>query len=172
MNTAIIVDVNTEREKEGKVIIQEVIRTQNDKLVPTEDLNQIGLMSALCEGVCVLIHSANEIGLKEDYKSIEDCVNHIQIGFADASYISYSTKEVERILIEPLNAKIEIRYDKDEDCWNYDIENIKKVKDRYKEFQLSYSFWGKTLKEATHQALKDLYEKYEEYSRCNNETKY
>ena len=163
MNTAIIVDINTEREKNSKVIDQEVNRTEKDELIPTEDLNQIGLMSALCESVSMLIHSANENGLKEDYKSVKDCVNHIQSGFADASYIAGTTKEVERILIEPLNAKIEIRYDKDEDCYNYDIENIKKVKDRYNEFHLSYSFWGKTLKEATSQSLKDLYQKYEEY---------
>ena len=163
MNTAIIVDINTERTKESKVIVQEVNRTTNNIIVPTEDLNQIGLMSALCEAVSMLIHSANKSGLKEDYKSVKDCTNHIQSGFADASYIAKTVKQIERILIEPLNAKIEIRYNKEEDCFDYDIENIKKVKDKYKEFHLSYSFCGKTLKSATYQALKDLNEKYEEY---------
>ncbi|NOX64637.1 MAG: hypothetical protein GXO85_02280 [Chlorobi bacterium] len=86
MNVAIIVDINTDRNKDEIVIVQQVNRTLDDEIIPTDELNQIELMFALCEATCLLIHSANKEGLKKDFESVKDCINHIQNGFSDASY--------------------------------------------------------------------------------------
>ena len=86
MNIAVIVDIDTDRKSGHQIKIQQVSRTINDELVPTDDSNTIELMAALCEGICTLIHCADHEGVKPSYQSVRDCIKHITDGFADASY--------------------------------------------------------------------------------------
>ena len=160
MNTAIVIDIDSEREEGCRVVIQEVNRTKNDQLIPTEDLDQVDMMGVLCEGVCTLIHTANEVGLKKDYESIKDCINHIESGFVDASYFTKVEKTCDRVLIEPLNAKIEIT--KIKDNFYCEISNIKLAK--LEEFTLSHNFYNQSLEIATLTAMTYIYSAYTEYS--------
>ena len=43
-------------------------------------------MTTLCEALCTLIHVAHTSGYKEDYKSLKDCIKHLEDGFSDSSY--------------------------------------------------------------------------------------
>lgn len=86
MNIALIIDIDSERENGHQIQIQEVTRTVKDEIIPTENYNIISQMACLCEGICTLIHCADQTGIKPSYKSVEDCIKHITSGFADASY--------------------------------------------------------------------------------------
>ena len=86
MNIAIIVDIDTNRENGKQIQIQQVSRTINDEIIPTENCDIIQQMAALCEGICTLIHCADQSKIKPSYKSVQDCIKHITDGFADASY--------------------------------------------------------------------------------------
>jgi len=46
-------------------------------------------MATLCEGICTLIHLAEQNGIKQGADSLRDCIKHLESGFADASYESY-----------------------------------------------------------------------------------
>jgi len=74
----IAVDIDTERKEE--IIVS---------TPPDQDSNPIDDMAALCEGICTLIHIAHSQGIKKDYISLKDCINHLEKGFADASYKTY-----------------------------------------------------------------------------------
>ncbi len=43
-------------------------------------------MTVLCEALVLLIHCAHKDGIKKDYESIESCISHIKMGFADESF--------------------------------------------------------------------------------------
>jgi hypothetical protein len=86
MKAAVVVDIDETRDKQHQVIIQQVTITQNDKIIPTENINIIEQMAILCEGICMLIHCADQEKIKPSYKSIEDCIKHLTSGFVDASY--------------------------------------------------------------------------------------
>ncbi len=43
-------------------------------------------MATLCEGICTLIHLAEQNGLKNSADSVRDCIKHIQDGFSDCNY--------------------------------------------------------------------------------------
>jgi len=87
MNIALIIDIDTERESESIITIQQVKRI-GDKVKPTDpNADIITEMAALCEAVCTLIHVADQNNIKESSKSLRDCINHLQNGFADAGYI-------------------------------------------------------------------------------------
>jgi len=43
-------------------------------------------MALTCEALCTMIHTANKLGLKEDFKSIKDCIDHLKKGFIDETY--------------------------------------------------------------------------------------
>ena len=88
MNNAIIVDINTDREKGGRIIIQQVIRKKGGEITPVDESDIIQQMAMLCEGLCMLIHCADQEGIKPSFKSVEDCIKHITDGFADASYVA------------------------------------------------------------------------------------
>ena len=87
MNRMIIVDITSIEKNKSMVTVQEVNKSKQNELIPSNNLNQIELMSALCEAISMLIHSANKTGVKKDYKSVEDCIKHIQNGFSDTSYV-------------------------------------------------------------------------------------
>ena len=92
MNSAIVVDINTDREKDHQVIIQQVIRKNGDEIIPIDEYDIIHQMAMLCEGLCMLIHCADQEGIKPSYKSVKDCIKHITDGFADASYVASITQ--------------------------------------------------------------------------------
>jgi len=43
-------------------------------------------MGITCEAICTMIHTAHKLGIKDDFKSIEDCINHLKKGFIDETY--------------------------------------------------------------------------------------
>ena len=43
-------------------------------------------MAHLCEGVCTLIHSADQAGIKDSASLLRDCIKHLENGFSDPSY--------------------------------------------------------------------------------------
>lgn len=88
MNAAIIIDINTIRGKDHQVIIQQVKRTTNGEIISDEEVDIIKQMAMLCEGICMLIHCADQEKIKPSYESVKDCIKHITDGFADASYIA------------------------------------------------------------------------------------
>lgn len=49
-------------------------------------------MAHLCEGICTLIHSADQAGIKNSAASLRDCIKHLEDGFADSSYNTTITK--------------------------------------------------------------------------------
>lgn len=53
-------------------------------------------MATLCEGICTLIHLAEEKGLKSSPDSLRDCIKHLQDGFADASYKGFRFDDWEK----------------------------------------------------------------------------
>ena len=85
MNIAVIVDIDSDREG-GQVIVQQVDRTSKGKLTPTSTAGTIEQMAALCEGICTLIHCADQADEKSSAESLRSCIKHITEGFADASY--------------------------------------------------------------------------------------
>lgn len=91
MNIALVVDINTNRDKPEKIIIQSVTRNGNS-LEPVEENDIITKMAALCEGICTLIHCAESEGIKPSHQSIKDCIKHITDGFIDASYVGKTIK--------------------------------------------------------------------------------
>ncbi len=81
------------------------------------------------------------------------------------SKYEYTIMYEHTITIIPLNVKVIIKYNKDEDCYYYHISNINRVEDKEINFFISYSSNAKTVSQATIGALKEIYEQYEEY--CN-----
>lgn len=53
-------------------------------------------MATLCEGICTLIHVADQQGLKPSADSLRDCIKHLQDGFSDANYIGKFSNDVKK----------------------------------------------------------------------------
>lgn len=86
MNIALLIDIDSERENGHQIRIQQVNRTINDEIIPTDNYDIIEQMAVLCEGICTLIHCADQLNIKPSYNSIEDCIKHITDGFLDPTY--------------------------------------------------------------------------------------
>ena len=86
MNIALIIDIDSSREAGHQIKIQQVSRTINDEIISTEDYDVIEQMAILCEGICTLIHCADQAKIKPSFKSVEDCIKHITDGFLDPTY--------------------------------------------------------------------------------------
>ncbi len=76
MKRILIIDLDTERQETVKISVGE----ESDKGTVVHD------MACLCEGLCTLIHAADQIGVKDSAASLRDCINHLEQGFVDASY--------------------------------------------------------------------------------------
>lgn len=50
-------------------------------------------MSTLCEGLCTLIHVADQNNIKPSAQSLRDCIRHLEKGFADATYKGINLKD-------------------------------------------------------------------------------
>jgi hypothetical protein len=50
-------------------------------------------MACLCEGLCTLIHAADQGGIKDSAASLRDCIRHLENGFADAEYKAYKNED-------------------------------------------------------------------------------
>jgi len=53
-------------------------------------------MATLCEGLCTLIHVAEQQGLKQSPDSLRDCIKHLQDGFADSSYRGLTNEQFKK----------------------------------------------------------------------------
>lgn len=84
MKVQMMLDIDTDR-KESPVQIH---KPPNRLPMSEAETNNMILedMGALCEAVCTLIHVAEERGAKKSADSLRDCIDHLQKGFADASY--------------------------------------------------------------------------------------
>lgn len=49
-------------------------------------LSLIDDMATLCEGICTLIHLADQNGIIPSDMSLKSCINHLEQGFADADF--------------------------------------------------------------------------------------
>lgn len=90
----IIVDVDSSRENRvsiGKPKEFEVPKTQEEWAKSIVDD-----MATLCEGLCTLIHVAEQNGLKASPDSLRDCIKHLQDGFADSSYRGLTHEQYEK----------------------------------------------------------------------------
>lgn len=78
----VIVDIDSTRGKSPIIVGHpaDQILSENKEWQIVDD------MAVLCEGLCCLIHSAEMMGLKKSSDSLRDCMEHIQLGFADATY--------------------------------------------------------------------------------------
>jgi hypothetical protein len=79
-----IVDIDTRRD-------QNVIIGKPDGFpVPETDtqlkVTIINDMATLCEGLCTLIHLAEQQGIKKSPDSLRDCIKHLEQGFSEAGY--------------------------------------------------------------------------------------
>lgn len=83
MKKKLLIDLDTER-KGGSVLV--LYPDTGEKLDPVLD------MATLCEAVCTIIHAAHDAGIKKDFESVRDCIEHIKKGFIDESYIAYIEK--------------------------------------------------------------------------------
>jgi hypothetical protein len=86
MKNEIKIDLDTER------IPHIMISKPSDIPVPDNDDElarwiQVD-MATLCEGVCTLIHLADQRGFKKSANSLRDCIKHLENGFADADFES------------------------------------------------------------------------------------
>ena len=85
MKNVIIIDIDTSRDVPIQVGKPEGFKQGESK----EELSKqiIEDMATLCEGICTLIHVADQQGLKPSADSLRDCIKHLESGFADSSYI-------------------------------------------------------------------------------------
>ena len=87
MKIAVLIDVDTDRPKEkGHTIMQEVVNIENDTINVTDNFDPEDVMVALCEGIVLLIHTLEKQGKIPSYKSLQNCIRHLEQGFADESY--------------------------------------------------------------------------------------
>jgi hypothetical protein len=86
------VDIDTSR-KDSPVQISKP-ETFNENMTEQEWRQSIvDDMATLCEGICTLIHVAEQQGLKSSPDSLRDCIKHLQDGFADSSYKGITHKQ-------------------------------------------------------------------------------
>ena len=92
----IVVDIDTDR-KDATVMMGKPPEFKKD--LTKEEFAQeiINDMATLCEGVCTLIHLAEKEGIKTSSDSLRDCINHLQDGFADASFKGFKHEDWETI---------------------------------------------------------------------------
>ena len=76
-----------------------------------------------------------------------------------------SIKYEHTIYLHTINVKITIKQNYEEECFYYHISNINRVEDKEINFFISDSSNAKTISQATINALKEIYEQYDEY--CN-----
>lgn len=81
MKNVVFVDIDTERTDTPILIghTNEITRRKESEQV-------IDDMATLCEGVCTLIHWAEDKGFKSSATSLRDCIQHLEKGFTDATY--------------------------------------------------------------------------------------
>lgn len=80
-----------DRKDNDQVIIQQV-EINGNELEVIEGDNIIIQMAALCEGICMLIHCAEQTGINPSHDSLKRCIDYLEKGFADASYKAWSKK--------------------------------------------------------------------------------
>ena len=86
-NDVLVVDIDSTRDI--TVVISHAERS-GDKLNPVDsEADVISDMVLLCEALVTLIHVAENEKVKDSPQSLRDCINHIEQGFADASYFAY-----------------------------------------------------------------------------------
>lgn len=87
MKNILFVDVDTERTNPGPVVIGK----PNPMAAPKsqEEMAEVVKMdiACLCEAVCTLIHVADQNGIRPSAESLRICIDHLQKGFGDASYL-------------------------------------------------------------------------------------
>lgn len=86
---AIVIDIDSTRDKEARITIQSVNRSGEKGEVEYEntDSDTLTKMGMLCEGLCTLIHCAENEGIKSTADSLRDCIKHLESGSFDASYV-------------------------------------------------------------------------------------
>lgn len=90
------VDIDTSR-KDSPVQIQKPEGFNHEEMTEQEWRESIiEDMATLCEGLCTLIHVAEQQGLKSSPDSLRDCIKHLQDGFADSSYRGITHKQKEK----------------------------------------------------------------------------
>lgn len=91
MKNIVEVDIDSSREVTVQIKKPEVF----DSNKSNEEMSEIIVldMATLCEGICTLIHVADQQGLKPSAASLRDCIKHLQDGFADANYIGKFSDE-------------------------------------------------------------------------------
>lgn len=83
-----------------KVIVVDYDRDRNPPMIVAytdpniKERNPVEDMAILCEAICTLIHAANTMGVKPDYQSVKDCIDHFKKGFMDESYKAGPVEEL------------------------------------------------------------------------------
>jgi hypothetical protein len=90
-----IVEVNIDTDREDSPISIGKPEPYNENMTKEEFTESIvGDMATLCEGLCTLIHVAEQQGLKPSAESLRDCIKHLEDGFSDASYKGMMANEI------------------------------------------------------------------------------
>ena len=89
-NDVLIIDIDSDRDIPVHVLHGS--RSGDDvKPVDTES-NIVKDMALICEALVLLIHTAENEGIKKSPQSLRDCITHLENGFADASYFGFIEK--------------------------------------------------------------------------------
>ena len=93
-NKVIIVDIDSSRNP-NQILILEAEREEGKNQVKASEKPEdvIHQMAVLCEGLCCLIHAAEDLGIKKSSDSLKDCINHLKEGFMDSSYFTILEQE-------------------------------------------------------------------------------
>lgn len=85
MKNTLLVEINTER---APTIIIGKMKDSPQPANKQEHAKMVLLdMATLCEGVVTLIHLAEQEGIRPSAESLRLCIEHLQNGFGDATYI-------------------------------------------------------------------------------------
>lgn len=90
-NKVLVVDIDPERKP--AVVISHGVRTGNEVNPVDSHFDVVSDMATLCEAICTLIHVAENEGIKRSPDSLKDCIEHLEKGFADATYYGALDKQ-------------------------------------------------------------------------------
>ncbi len=91
----IAVDIDTSR-KDSPIQIQKPENFNAEMSEQEWRESIVDDMATLCEGLCTLIHVAEQQGLKSSPDSLRDCIKHLQDGFADSSYKGLTNEQFKK----------------------------------------------------------------------------
>jgi len=87
MKNILTVDLDTDREETIRICKAPEFMPST----PEEEAEEvIGDMATLCEGLCTLIHLADQNGIKKGVASLKSCIKHLEAGHGDIFYKAFT----------------------------------------------------------------------------------